>query len=46
MKNIIDKIIEFKKPIVGHHCYIDLLYTQNHFISEIPKDYIEFIIYI
>ena len=42
VKNIIDKIIEFKKPIVGHNCYIDLLYIQNHFMSEIPKDYIEF----
>ena len=42
VKNIIDKIIKFKKPIVGHNCYIDLLYIYSHFISEIPKDYIEF----
>ena len=42
VKNIIDKIIKFKKPIVGHNCYIDLLYIQSHFMSEIPKDYKEF----
>ena len=42
VKNIIDKIIETKKPIVGHNCYIDLLFIYNHFIEEIPKEYKEF----
>ena len=42
VKNIFEKIIEEKKPIIGHNCYIDLLFIMNYFIEEIPKSYKEF----
>ena len=42
VKNIIEKIIETKKPIIGHNCFIDFLFIMSHFIEEIPKNYIEF----
>lgn len=37
VKNIIEKIILTKKPIVGHNCYIDLLFIMSHFMDDIPK---------
>ena len=39
IKNIIEKIITSKKPIVGHNCYIDLLFILSHFMDEIPKNF-------
>ena len=42
VKNIIEKIIELKKPIVGHNCFIDFLFIMSHFIEEIPKNYKEY----
>ena len=38
VKNLIDKIIQTKKPIVGHNCYIDLLFIMSHFMDDIPKN--------
>ena len=42
VKNIIEKIIELKKPIIGHNCFIDLLFIMSHFMGEIPKNYKEY----
>ena len=42
VKNIIEKIIECEKPIVGHNCFIDLLFIMSHFMEEIPKHYKQF----
>ena len=39
VKNIIEKIISSKKPIVGHNCYIDLLFIMSHFMEELPKSF-------
>ena len=39
IKNIIEKIISSKKPIVGHNCFIDLLFIMSHFMDEIPKNF-------
>ena len=39
IKNIIEKIINSKKPIVGHNCFIDLLFIMSHFMDEIPKNF-------
>jgi hypothetical protein len=39
VKNIIEKIILTKKPIVGHNCYIDLLFIMSHFMDDIPKNF-------
>ena len=39
IKNIIDKIISSKKPIVGHNCFIDLLFIMSHFMDDIPKNF-------
>ena len=38
-KNIIEKIIALKKPIVGHNCFIDLLFLMSHFMDDIPKNF-------
>ena len=42
IKNIIEKIIGCEKPIVGHNCFIDLLFIMSHFMEEIPKQYKQF----
>ena len=42
VKNIIEKIIECEKPIVGHNSFIDLLFIMSHFMEEIPKQYKQF----
>ena len=42
VKNIIEKIIESKKPIVGHNCFLDLTFIMSHFMEEIPKQYKEY----
>ena len=42
VKNIIEKIIELGKPIIGHNCFMDLLFIMSHFMEEIPKKYKEF----
>ena len=39
IKNLIEKIIYSKKPIVGHNCFIDLLFLMSHFMDEIPKNF-------
>ena len=39
IKNIIEKIISSKKPIVGHNCFIDLYFIMSHFMDDIPKNY-------
>ena len=42
VKNIIEKIIESKKPIIGHNCFLDLTFIMSHFMEEIPKQYKEY----
>ena len=42
IKNIIEKIISSKKPIVGHNCFIDLLFIMSHFMDDIPKTFKNF----
>ena len=42
VKNIIEKMIELKKPIIGQNCFIDLLFIMSHFMEEIPKSYKEY----
>ena len=39
IKNIIEKIISSNKPIVGHNCFIDLLFIMSHFMDDIPKNF-------
>lgn len=39
VKNLIEKIVEKNKPIVGHNCFVDVLFIMSHFICEIPRDY-------
>ena len=38
-KNIIEKIASSKKPIIGHNCFIDLLFIMSHFMDEIPNNF-------
>ena len=38
-KKIIDTILSSKKPVIGHNCFIDLLYIMSHFMDEIPNKY-------
>lgn len=33
---LIDKIMECKRPIVGHNCFQDLLYLYRTFIGDLP----------
>ena len=42
VKNIIEKIIELKKPIIGHNCFLDLIFIMSHFMEEIPNKYKEY----
>jgi len=40
--SVIELLIESKKQIVGHNCYLDLLFLYSHFVDYIPKNYLEF----
>ncbi|EWC47046.1 hypothetical protein DRE_03808 [Drechslerella stenobrocha 248] len=39
---LIDKIMELKKPIVGHNCFTDLCYMYRMFIGELPDTLTDF----
>ena len=39
---VIQLIIKYQKPIVGHNVLLDLLHTFNQFIEPLPKDYKSF----
>ncbi|KAK6501603.1 hypothetical protein TWF481_009438 [Arthrobotrys musiformis] len=39
---LIDKIMELKKPIVGHNLFTDLIYMHHMFIGELPEDINDF----
>lgn len=39
---IIQTMVESKKPIIGHNCFLDLLYTIQQFIAPLPEDYQDF----
>jgi len=36
-------IIESKRPIVGHHMSLDMLFIFHSFIKELPDSYISFL---
>ena len=40
---VIEEIIKSKKPLIGHNCMYDWLYTYNQFIDKLPETYLEFI---
>ena len=39
VKNLIEKIIEKKKILIGHNCVIDIMFILTHFMEEIPLGY-------
>ncbi len=39
VKNLIEKIIEKKKILIGHNCAIDIMFIVSHFMEEIPQGY-------
>ncbi|CAI5452081.1 unnamed protein product [Caenorhabditis angaria] len=36
---IIEMILNSKIPIVGHNCFIDLMYIHHYFIEKLPESY-------
>lgn len=40
--SVIELLIDSKKKLVGHNCYLDLLFLYSHFIDFVPKNYLEF----
>jgi hypothetical protein len=40
---VVEAMIEFKKPLIGHNCMYDWVYIYNQFIGELPETYAEFI---
>lgn len=40
---IILKIIESKRPIIGHFMCLDLLYIYDQCIDRLPDTYLEFV---
>jgi len=41
--HIIDKLIEAKKPIIGHNMIFDIMFLYRQFIDDLPKSYDEFV---
>lgn len=42
LRQIIDRIIEKKKVIVGHNCFQDLAYLYRTFLQDLPETLVEF----
>ncbi|RKO98062.1 hypothetical protein CXG81DRAFT_20258 [Caulochytrium protostelioides] len=41
-RHVIDAISESKKPIVGHNCFLDILYTYQNFHRRLPDSFFKF----
>jgi poly(A)-specific ribonuclease len=39
---VIEILIEQKKPMVGHNMFLDMLFMYSQFIGVLPKTLIEF----
>lgn len=39
---ILNLIIKYKKPIIGHNLFMDLVLLHNQFLGPLPKNYMEF----
>lgn len=39
---VIKLLVKYKKPLVGHNLYLDLLYIFNAFVEPLPENYKEF----
>jgi len=37
--DIVDQIVENKKPLVAHNCLFDLIYFYRQFIGDLPKNF-------
>lgn len=37
--NIIRLLVQYKKPIIGHNLFMDLILLHNQFIGPLPKKY-------
>ncbi|KAF3289617.1 hypothetical protein TWF173_010721 [Orbilia oligospora] len=42
VRHLIDKIMELKKPLIGHNLFTDLVYMHNMFIGDPPEDINDF----
>ena len=40
--SVIELLSESRKKLVGHNCYIDLLFLYSHFVEYIPSNYFEY----
>lgn len=38
VRHLFDKIMELKKPVVGHNLFTDLCYMHHMFIGKLPDD--------
>uniref|UniRef100_A0A6B2L3Q5 Uncharacterized protein n=1 Tax=Arcella intermedia TaxID=1963864 RepID=A0A6B2L3Q5_9EUKA len=41
-REVIDLIIQSKKPIVGHNCFMDLIHIYHRFVEPIPSSLLQF----
>ena len=39
---VIQKLIESKKPIVGHNCFLDIMKIYHQFYKKLPASYYQF----
>eukprot|EP00919_Chromeraceae_sp_WS-2016_P075415 GHVR01178414.1.p1 GENE.GHVR01178414.1~~GHVR01178414.1.p1 ORF type:complete len:336 (-),score=78.54 GHVR01178414.1:326-1300(-) len=42
IQRLIERVIEKDKPLVGHHCILDLIHIHDKFIGIVPEDLYEF----
>lgn len=40
--SVIELLIQSQKKIVGHNCFMDLMFLYSHFLETVPLDYQEF----
>lgn len=39
---LFEKLWSLKKTIIGHNCFLDLMYLYQCFIGNLPENYFEF----
>ena len=40
--NVVQALIDAKKPLIGHNCMYDWIYLFNQFIGKLPESFLEF----
>ena len=40
---VVQELIKYKKPLIGHNMFLDLLFLYQQFIDELPEEFEDFV---